>query len=325
VTETTSEAPAPAEPPPGISPESPEARRRGFGERLGDLRPSKRALVILKRVAIGTYTDGFTHAGNLAYLSLVTLFPFFIVTAAIARLVGRREDTIAALNAFLRTVPPDVAKLLAQPVTDVLAARSGSLLWFGAIVGLWTTAGFIETLRAILRQAYGVQSSTPFWRYRLGAIGMIVGAVILAMAAFSFQVILTAVEQFIYRVFPFASEAQMLVSLGKLAPGLALFGSLYILFYSLTPAKYRKTKCLKWPGAALVAIWWLGTTSLLPWFLSLAGGYDLTYGSLAGVMIALIFFFIIGLGVVIGAELNAALAEVPREGLEGRENTEGTA
>lgn len=310
---------------PGISPQSPEARQRGFGERLEDLGVSQRVVVILKRVAVGTYNDGFTHAGNLAYLSLVTLFPFFIVTAAIARVFGRREDTIATLNAFLRTVPPDVANLLAQPIRDVLEARSGSLLWFGAIVGLWTTAGFIETLRSILRQAYGTQSSTPFWRYRLGAIGMIVGAVILAMAAFSFQVILTAVEQLLYRVFPFAVEAQQAVSLSRLAPGVALFGALYILFYSLTPSKYRKSKCRKWPGAALVAGWWMGTTALLPWVLSSLGGYDLTYGSLAGVMIALIFFFIIGLGVVIGAELNAALAEVPRDGLEEPQQTEVSA
>lgn len=315
-----------AEPaPPGISPESPEARRRGFGERLGDLGVSERVRVVIKRVAVGTYTDGFTHAGNLAYLSLVTLFPFFIVTAAIARLIGRREDALVALNAFLQTVPPDVAKLLAQPVQDVLEARSGSLLWFGAIVGLWTTAGFIETLRAILRQAYGTQSSTPFWRYRLGAIGMIVGAVILAMAAFSFQVILTGIEEFLYRVFPFASEAHRIVSLTRIAPGLALFGALYILFYSLTPSKYRKTQCRKWPGAAFVAIWWTGTTALLPVVLSSLGGYDLTYGSLAGVMIALIFFFIIGFGVVVGAELNAALAEVPSEALEEAEQTEVSA
>ncbi len=325
MTENPAESALPAPVPPGISPESPEARRRGFGEHLQDLGVSQRVLVVLKRVGIGTYTDGFTHAGNLAYLSLVTLFPFFIVTAAIARVFGRREDTVAALNAFLRTVPPDVATLLAQPVRDVLEARSGNLLWFGAIVGLWTTAGFIETLRAILRQSYGTQSSTPFWRYRLGAIGMIVGAVILAMAAFSFQVILTGVEQFLYRAFPFASDAQQLVSLSRLAPGIALFGALYILFYSLTPAKYRKTRCPKWPGAALVAGWWLGTTALLPWVLSSLGGYDLTYGSLAGVMIALIFFFIIGLGVVIGAELNAALAEVPPDGLGEDQQTEVSA
>ncbi|WP_245646795.1 YihY/virulence factor BrkB family protein [Sphingomonas soli] len=292
---------------------------------MGDVGISQRALVVLKRVAIGTYTDGFTHAGNLAYLSLVTLFPFFIVTAAIARLIGRSHDTVAALNAFLRTVPPDVAAVLAQPVQDVLEARSGNLLWFGALVGLWTTAGFIETVREILRRAYGTQSSTPFWRYRLGAIGMIVGAVVLAMAAFSFQVILTAVEQFLTSVLPFTREARQLVSLGKLAPALALFGALYILFYSLTPSKYRKAKCRKWPGAAFVAIWWTGTTALLPWVLSLAGGYDLTYGSLAGVMIALIFFFIIGLGVVVGAELNAALAEVPQDGLEEPQQTEVSA
>jgi membrane protein len=325
VTENPAESAQPEPIPPGISPESPEARRRGFGERLGDLGVSQRALVVLKRVAVGTYTDGFTHAGNLAYLSLVTLFPFFIVTAAIARLIGRREDSVAALNAFLRTVPHDVAVVLAQPVQDVLDARSGNLLWFGAIVGLWTTAGFIETLRAILRQAYGTQSSTPFWRYRLGAIGMIVGAVILAMAAFSFQVILTGVEEFLYRVFPFASETQKLVSLSKIAPALALFGALYILFYSLTPAKYRRTKCPKWPGAAFVATWWTATTASLPAVLSSLGGYDLTYGSLAGVMIALIFFFIIGLGVVIGAELNAALAEVPRKALDEAKQTEVSA
>ena len=93
-----------------ISPESPEARRHdgGLHRQLGDLGISGRVLEVLKRVAIGTYTDGFTHAGNLAYLSLVTLFPFFIVAAAIAQLFGRTGDGLHAVTAFLRTVPPGV-------------------------------------------------------------------------------------------------------------------------------------------------------------------------------------------------------------------------
>jgi membrane protein len=312
-----------------ISPESPEARRRGLGTHirhgLGWLGIGERFWVVTKRVVIGTYTDGFTYAGNLAYLALVTLFPFFIVAAAIARLAGGTDEGIQTLEAFLRTVPPDVATVLRQPVYDVLAARSGNLLWFGALVGLWTTAGFIETLRGILRSAYGVTSSTPFWRYRLGAIGLIVASVILAMAAFSFQVVLTGVEQFIYRVLPFASEAQRIVWLGKLAPGIALFGALYMLFYSLTPKKYRKAACPKWPGPLFVTLWWMLTTASLPAILGMLGSYDLTYGSLAGAMIALIFFFIVGLGMVIGAELNAALAEVPENGLEEAQDKETVA
>src|SRR5207302_6910643 len=75
--------------------------------------------------------------------------------------------------------------------------------------------------------------------------------------------------------------------------------------------------CIKWPGALLITVWWLVTVEVLPNALSLFGGYTRTYGSLAGVMIALIFFFVVGLGVVIGAELNAALAEGGATALKG--------
>ncbi|MGK6354026.1 YihY/virulence factor BrkB family protein [Sphingomonas sp. DT-207] len=277
---------------------------------------SDRFFTVAGTVIARTFNEGFTYAGNLAFLSLVTLFPFFIVAAAIAQLLGRNAEAIHTLEAFLRTVPPGVADVLRKPVSDVLQARTGNLLWLGGLVGLWTTAGFIETLRGILRQAYKVRSSTPFWRYRLGAIGIIIASVILAMAAFSFQVMLTAAEQFIYRLLPWASDAQQILSLTKFVPALALFGALYILFYSLTPRRYRKSGCPKWPGAAFTTVWWMGTTALLPVVLGTLGSYDLTYGSLAGVMIALIFFQLIGLGMVAGAELNAALAETPSNGLE---------
>ncbi|WNO53887.1 YihY/virulence factor BrkB family protein [Stakelama saccharophila] len=308
------------------SPESPEARRRGLGgrvhRRLGDLGLSDRAIEVIKRVAIGVWSDGFVHAGNLAYLSLLTLFPFFIFAAAIARLLGQTGDGLHALNAFLRTVPPNVADVLQQPVADVLAARTGALLWFGAAVGLWTAGSFVETVRLILQQAYGVESRRPFWENRLGSIGLIIASVILVMLAFSFQVVLTGIEQFITRVLPVADSTAQAVSLTRIAPGLALFGALYMLFYTLTPGRYRNSDCPKWPGAAFTAGWWLATTALLPVVLGLLGSYDLTYGSLAGVMITLLFFFVVGLGVVVGAELNAALAEEPDSGLEGPNEAE---
>jgi membrane protein len=96
-----------------------------------------------------------------------------------------------------------------------------------------------------------------------------------------------------------------------------LFATFYTLFLVLTPARYRKRGCRKWPGALLVTLWWMATVALLPATIGLLGGYDLTYGSLAGVMIVLLFFFVIGLGVVMGAELNAALAESRATALKG--------
>jgi membrane protein len=142
-------------------------------------------------------------------------------------------------------------------------------------------------------------------------MGLIFGSVILILLAFSSAILLSGVEQFVVRLVPGADDIIGLFALFRVVPGLILFGSLYLLFYSLTPRRYRKIKCLKWPGPAFVALWWIGTTALLPVVLSSLGSYDLTYGSLAGVIIALIFFFVIGLGVTIGAQLNAALAETP--------------
>jgi membrane protein len=303
---------------PTPSPESPEARRKRlaktkarFGKIRQGMRPGEYPFEVMKRVAVGVYNDGFIHAGNLAYLALMTVFPFVIVAAAAARLFGQTEGGMQAVVALLHTMPPDVADVLRKPISDVLQARSGSLLWLGALVGLWTTGSFIETIRDILRRAYGVTGGAPFWEYRLGSIGLIVASVVMMLISFSVSIFLSSIQQFVSTAFPYAEDILGLLALFRVVPGLVLFGSIYLIFVSLTPRRYRRMKCRKWPGALFVTLWWLATTALLPVVLTSLGGYDLTYGSLAGVIIALIFFFVIGLGVVIGAQLNAALAEPP--------------
>ncbi|HEY7810576.1 MAG TPA: YihY/virulence factor BrkB family protein [Allosphingosinicella sp.] len=306
-----------------ISPESPEARRKRlartksrFGKIREGMRPGQYPFEVVKRVAIGTYNDGFIHAGNLAYLALMTLFPFVIVAAAVARLFGQSEGGAQAVVALFQTMPPDVADVLRKPINDVLQARSGNLLWLGALVGLWTTGSFIETIRDILRRAYGVTLGAPFWEYRLASIGMIFASVMMMLLSFSATILLSSVTQFIERLIPQAEDVAGMLALSRVVPALILFGSIYLIFVSLTPRRYRKREFRKWPGALLVTVWWIATTALLPVVLTSLGGYDLTYGSLAGVIIALLFFFVIGLGVVIGAQLNAALAEPPEPTVE---------
>lgn len=306
------------------SPYSPESRRKRIAEdarahinrHIAKVRPGSQAFEIIKRVAVGTYSDGFIHAGNLAYLSLMTLFPFFIVAAAVASVFGRSQDGLAAVGAFLETVPPGVADVVKQPIIDVLNARTGPLLWLGGLVGLWTVGSLIETIRDILRRAYGTKSTRPFWHYRLTAIGITLISVFAVMFAFSLQVAMTGIDQFLHQILPFADQAIQMVTLTRAVPMVILCFALYYLFLSLTPSAYKDKRFPKLPGALATSLWWYGVTMLLPPTLSLLGGYDRTYGSLAGVMITLIFFFLVGLGVVIGAELNAALAEFPEEELE---------
>ena len=303
-----------------LTPED-RARHRGpararLDRQLARVRPGSYAFEVLKRTSVGVYTDGFIYAGNLAYLALMTVFPFFIVAAAVLSLVGQSQETQRAVASFLAVLPPNVSDILRKPIADVLTARQGGLLWLGALVGLWTVGSFVETIREIFRRAYGTTATAALWRARLGLSLAIVASVIIALISFLVQGILTAAEQFIYRLLPFAQEAASWLGIARIIPGLVMFGALFLLFYSVTPSKYRYSENRKWPGALFTTLWWVSMTAGLPWVLSRLGGYDLTYGSLAGVVVMLLFFYLVGLGLVFGAHLNAALAEPPETTLE---------
>ena len=135
----------------------------------------------------------------------------------------------------------------------------------------------------------------------------------LLLLALGAQIAITAVQQFLYSFFPQLDLFFSGLFYSRLASGLALFAAIFALFKTLTPGKYQGTGCPKWPGALFIAVWWVLLIVALPGVLRTFFTYDLTYGSLAGVMIALFFFWLVGLGVVVGAALNAALVVAPEE------------
>jgi membrane protein len=304
---------------------SPEARRRAVltgqaidggvrhkvASRLG-LGP--RAWEIARRVALGTYNDGFIHAGNLAYNAVLAIFPFFITGAAIFSLIGEEGDRAASINAILLALPAAVRDVIEPVARDVVESRSGVLLWVGGFFGLWTVGSLVETIRDVLRRAYGTHATKAFWKYRLFSTGIIIAAVLLLLLSLIAQVMIGAAQEVIDAFFPQFDDAMGRLAWSRIVPGLGLFGSIFLLFYSLTPAAYRHGRYPKWPGALLVTVWWVCVTIAMPPLLRTVFAYDLTYGSLAGIMIALFFFWLVGLGLVAGAELNAAMAETPEEG-----------
>ena len=300
---------------------SPEARRKaalrhmaGFGEQVrGAVGPGTRFFEIFKRVVVGTYNDGFIHAGNLAYMAVLAIFPFFITGAAMFSLIGEESERAASINAILYALPPVVGDVIGPVARNVIEQRSGWLLWAGGLVGKWTVGSLIETIRDMLRRAYGTEATAAFWKYRLFSTGIIIVAVVLLLVSLIAQVLIGAAQEVIEIYFPQLNDILSALSLSRLIPAVGLFGSLYLLFYTLTPHAYRRRRYPKWPGALLVTLWWILVTLSLPPLLRTVFSYDLTYGSLAGIMIVLFFFWLIGLGMVMGAELNAALAETPEE------------
>lgn len=265
-----------------------------------------RAYEVARQVVGCTLSDGFVHAGNIAYLSIVTIFPLVTLVIAVTAFFGRTDAGWAVIAGLLQSLPGMAEELLYPIITEVIAARSGALLWIGGLVALWTVSTFVETLRNLLLHAYRVKPSRPFWAYRLLSGGTTLLAVIFLLVAFLVQLVATVALGTILPYLPIDLALPSWINFSQLIPPILIFLALWVIFKLLAPVDFRRSP--GWPGAAVTTLVWVGAAQLLGPIIQMFGGVTLTYGALSGVMITLLFFYIVGIALVVGAQLNAALA-----------------
>lgn len=272
---------------------------------------SLKGFLICRDVFFAALSDGAIYAGNIAYLSLVTLFPLAILLTSVTGLLGQTDAGEAAIVGFLAALPPRVAEILAPVIAQVITARSGTLLYVGGIVALWTVTGFVESVRGLIYRAYGATLEGSFIQVRLKSAGATLVAMILVVLLFVVQLLLMVLLRNILHFLPISVNLPTWVNVSGLIPPLLVFLALWAIFRVLTPPGFRHHS-RAWPGALVTAIAWTGSAWLLGPILSLFGGMALTYGALTGIMVTMLFFYVVGFALVLGAELNAALAKPDR-------------
>lgn len=266
-----------------------------MGRRLGPV------LGLVREVLAATWRDGAVHAGNLAYLSLVTLFPAAILVTAVTGLVGRSEAGRYAIAGFVALLPPAVGEVIGPLLDEVVAGSARGALGLSVLVGLWTVSGFLDTLRRLILKAHGAEDPHPFWKTRLLLAAGALLASTSVLLSLAFALLLALAHEMLA---PLALGIP-LPPLAWLVPTLVAFAALWALFAGLAP---RAAAGPHWPGALIVILLWSLAAALFGPVLAMTGGMARTYGALAGVMLALLFFYGIGLAIVLGAETNAALA-----------------
>ncbi len=272
---------------------------------LAQQRP--RTTGIVRRVFGRTLKDGYIHAGNIAYLSLVTLLPLTILITAVTVAFGQTDAGLYAIEGVLRALPANIAELFEPVVNEVLQARTGNLLWIGGLVALWTVTTFIETLRDINYRAFDIEPELSFLKYRLQSLAGTLIAILLVLIIFVFQFGLVVFIRDLERVLPISIHFPLWIDWSRLITPVVLFLALWGLLKLLTPPARKYTPT--WPGALMTTVAWvIGTLLLGPTF-STFSHMGLTYGALSGVMLALLFFYAVGFALVAGVETNAAIAD----------------
>ncbi|MCK4860875.1 MAG: YihY/virulence factor BrkB family protein [Rhodobacteraceae bacterium] len=248
--------------------------------------------------------DGIAMAGYIAFSSLLAIFPFLIFSAALVGLLVGPEQNEEAVNALFRVAPEHIAQTLEPVLHEVLVDRGQGVLTLSILVTIFLASNAIDAFRVAFDRAYDVTKSRGFLLRRLISLAFVfIGAsvaVIMAVSIIFTPLMFQLAERWLDMALP-ASMGVLIFILG-----VSVFVLFLIALHRVLPSRAMSGRRI-WPGVMVSLILWLLGAVAFSIYLSLVPTYAVTYGTLTGVMILAMFFYLTGVAIIFGAEVNAVL------------------
>jgi membrane protein len=266
---------------------------------------------------IGKYDlSGF--AAQLAYRFFLALIPALIFLAALGGFIADWTNTQNPTDKVMSTIgtslPSDARSVFRDQVEGVVNNRSTGLLSFGAISALWTAAGGVGALTKGFNRVYEVEDTRPIYKRYPLMIGLTLLGAAFIITAFLGIVVGQAYGTAFAENLGLSSTLGWVILVARWPAALVLILIAVAFLYWAAPNAQLPFRWIS-PGSAFFAIGWVIGTYLFGLYVSHFGSYNETYGALGGVVVLLLWFYITGLLLLLGAELNAYLArqKIPAE------------
>jgi membrane protein len=259
------------------------------------------------------YHDGIEHAGYLAFLNLLGLFPFLVFIVALAGFLGEGAVGSHFIQLVAAQLPPHMMQSITPRVTEITSGPPQGLLTVAILGAIWTSSSAVEGYRTVLNRAYHVATPPAYvWR-RLLSIAQVLILSFVIVIAMIIQVMLHISLDTANAIF---DNSGVPLTGGQIAhTSLALILVVISLAYYFLPNLKQKIHSVL-PGAALVTLLWVEAAHLLSIYISQFNQVNLIYGSLAGVIATLLFFYVSNIIFIYGAELNYLLKRALGEKIE---------
>jgi len=255
------------------------------------------------------HDDVMGRAGQIAYSLFFAVFPLLIFLTAILGIIAGPDSRFRAsmVSALTNTMPPSAADLIREFVSETSSASGAGKVSFGLLLALVSASSGIAAIMDALNSAYALRESRPVFKVRLIALGLTVAIGTLIVAS-------TAVILFGDEVISACASAAGFSRLATLTSRL-LQWPLAVLFLLLVHSliyffgpdlPFRQWRWIT-PGAVTGVTLSLGISLALRGYLRYFNSFTRTYGSLGAVMILLLWFYVMGLAILLGGEVNSAI------------------
>lgn len=252
--------------------------------------------------------EGFELSGYAAFTALLSLFPFLLFLTALTGFLGDAGVAERLLALAFDFAPAEVVDTLRPVIFEVLTQRHASLLTVSIVFALWSASSGLEALRTILNRSYGIVETRPVWTLRPQSVLIVIlsaTSATLVSGVIIFGPLLLKLLRWLL-VNPILSDAAWAAMRYGLAAAVVAGG---LISLHLTLPNARLSLRMVWPGAVATALLWLGGASLFTLYVDNFANFSVTYGSLGGIILTLLFFYVTAILFAYGAELNAALGE----------------
>jgi membrane protein len=249
--------------------------------------------------------DGMTFAGHIAFMTLFSLFPFLIFLTTLAGELGQSLAAREFVQVTLEALPREVSQAIRPAVEQVISTRSTGLMTASIVASLWAVSSGIEALREALNRAYGVAEPRPIWFCRLQSLLFTIVFSVCIIAVMIILVIWPVAMSYVAPLLKLHWRSTLFYETGRYILAVLLIYLVVAVLYRWLPSRHLPRREVL-PGAAVTVVLWLLLASLFSLYLQNLARFTVTYGSLGGIVVTLVFFYMSGLIFIFGAEINSA-------------------
>jgi membrane protein len=245
-------------------------------------------------------------AGNIAFRTLFSVFPFLIFLTALAGFFGNEALAEKVVTFLLSVAPEQLVHPLAAEIRSILTVPRTGLLSLAAVLTIWSAMAGVDSIRVGLNRAYDIKEHRNlFWLYGQSVLFVIGSAIVLLVIALLIvfaPLALAALDRFapdVSQNFTMLNQLRYPIAIVLLIAGLQLS-------HHILPAKKQKALAIL-PGVLLTVFVWVVLSSLFSYYLVNFNTFASTYSSLSGLFAAMFFLYLAALVLIFGGEVNRVI------------------
>ena len=258
---------------------------------------------ILRRI---NNDEVFGRAAQLSYYFLLALFPLLLVLINLLGFMAQQGTEFRSkLISYLGAVMPGNAVALVHSTLDEISAASSSgKLSLGLLAALWAASNGMGAISQTLNTAYNVRETRPWWKVRLISVMLTIALSILIISALSIVLYGGSIGEALATRYGFGQVFTSLWSILQWPIALAFALATFNLIYNLAPnLSWARRKWFTPGGIVGVALWLLISFAFRA-YLHYFDSYSVTYGSLGALIVLMLWFYLTGVAILIGGEVN---------------------